>query len=70
MTLEGAILIVEAMRARGVKEFALEALHVVFRDEGTSAPDHQTTNEASQPEARPRRYPGGRLVSVPTDNDE
>ncbi len=70
MTLEGAIAVVEAMRARGVKEFTLEALHVVFREEVASAPDHQTTNDDSQPEARPRRYPGGRLVSVPNSDDK
>ncbi len=68
MTLEGAIAIVEAMRARGVLEFQLEALHVVFREEGASAPDNQTTNDDSQPVTRTRRYPGGRLVSVPTDS--
>ena len=62
--------LVDMMRARGVLEFQTADLHVVFREEVASAPDNQTTNDAPQPEARPRRYPGGRLVSVPTDHDQ
>ncbi len=70
MTLENAIAAVEAMRTRGVQEFTLEGLHVVFREEVASAPDNQKTNDGSLPEARPpRRYPGGRLVSVPTADE-
>ncbi len=62
--------IVDMMRERGVKEFETKDLRVVFREEVASAPDHQSTNDAPQPEARPRRYPGGRLVSVPTADDK
>ena len=64
--------LIDELRKRGVREFESgDGFRVVlFREEVASAPDHQTTNDDSRSGARPRRHPGGRLVSAPISDDK